>query len=40
MEKIYIVKITSQAERQIQEITYYITHELKAPATTLMYWIH
>lgn len=27
----YIVKITSQAEKQIQEIVNYITYELKAP---------
>lgn len=31
MDKIYNVKITSQAEEQIQEIIYYIAHELKAP---------
>ena len=31
MDKIYNVKITSQAEEQIQEIVYYISHELKAP---------
>lgn len=31
MDKTYNVKITSQAEEQIQEIIYYITHELKAP---------
>lgn len=31
----YIVKITSQAEKQIQEIVYYITHELKAPEAAL-----
>lgn len=35
MEKTYTVKITSQAEEQIQEIIYYITHELKAPAAAL-----
>ena len=27
----YTVKITSQAEEHLQEITRYITHELKAP---------
>ena len=35
MDKIYNVKITSQAEDQIQEIIYYITHELKAPEAAL-----
>ena len=35
MEKTYTIKITSQAEEQIQEIIYYITHELKAPAAAL-----
>lgn len=35
MEKTYIVKITSQAEEQIQEIIYYITNELKAPNAAL-----
>lgn len=27
----YIVKITSQAEKQIQEIVHYIAYKLKAP---------
>lgn len=31
----YIVKITSQAEKQIQEIVHYIVHELKAPDAAL-----
>lgn len=31
----YIVKITSQAEEQIQEIINYITHELMAPESAL-----
>lgn len=31
MDKTYIVKITSQAEEQIQEIIHYITYDLKAP---------
>ncbi len=35
MDKTYIVKITSQAEEQIQEIIQYITHELKAPEAAL-----
>ena len=35
MDKTYNVKITSQAEDQIQEIIYYITHELKAPEAAL-----
>ena len=35
MNKTYNVKITSQAEAQIQEIIYYITHELKAPDAAL-----
>ena len=35
MDKIYNVKITSQAEEQIQEIIHYITHELKAPDAAL-----
>lgn len=35
MEKTYTVKITSQAEEQIQEIIYYINHELKAPNAAL-----
>ncbi|MBD5492322.1 MAG: type II toxin-antitoxin system RelE/ParE family toxin [Lachnospiraceae bacterium] len=35
MDKTYIVKITSQAEEQIQEIIHYITYELKAPDAAL-----
>lgn len=35
MDKTYNVKITSQAEIQIQEIIHYITHELKAPEAAL-----
>lgn len=35
MDKTYIVKITSQAEDQIQEIVYYIAQELKAPDAAL-----
>lgn len=35
MTDTYIVKITSQAQEQIQEITYYIAHELKAPDAAL-----
>ena len=35
MDKTYYVKVTSQAESQIQEILKYITHELKAPETAL-----
>lgn len=35
MDKTYNVKITSQAEEQMQEITYYIAHELKAPDAAL-----
>lgn len=35
MDKNYNIKITSQAEEQIQEIIHYITHELKAPDATL-----
>ena len=31
----YIIKITSQADQQIQEITNYIVHELKAPEAAL-----
>lgn len=31
----YIVKITSQAEEQIQEIVNYITHELMTPESAL-----
>lgn len=35
MDKTYNVKITSQAEEQIQEIMHYITNDLKAPDTAL-----
>ena len=35
MDKTYIVKITSQAEEQIQEIIHYITNDLKAPDAAL-----
>ena len=35
MTKNYIVKITSQAEREIQEIAHYISHELKSPDAAL-----
>lgn len=35
MDKTYNVKITSQAEKQMQEIMYYIAHELKAPDAAL-----
>lgn len=35
MDKTYVVKITSQAEEQIQEIIHYITNELKAPDLAL-----
>lgn len=35
MDKTYNVKITSQAESDMQEIIYYITHELKAPEAAL-----
>ena len=35
MDKTYNVKITSQAESQIQEIIHYIAHELKAPQAAL-----
>lgn len=35
MVKTYTVKITSQAEEQIQEIIYYISHELNAPDAAL-----
>lgn len=35
MDKTYKVKITSQAQEQMQEITYYIAHELKAPDAAL-----
>lgn len=31
----YTVKVTSQANQQIQEITSYIVHELKAPEAAL-----
>lgn len=31
----YTIKITSQAEKQLQEIIHYITHELKAPEAAL-----
>lgn len=31
----YTVKVTSQAETQIQEIIYYITHKLAAPDAAL-----
>ncbi len=35
MDKTYIVKTTSQAEEQIQEIVHYIVLELKAPEAAL-----
>ena len=35
MDKTYIVNITAQAEEQIQEIIFYITHELKTPDAAL-----
>lgn len=35
MDKTYIVKVTSQAEEQLQEIVHYIIHELKAPDAAL-----
>lgn len=35
MAETYAVKVTSQAEAQIQEIIYYITHSLKAPDAAL-----
>ena len=35
MDKTYNVKITSQAEGEIQEIIRYITHGLKAPEAAL-----
>ena len=35
MDKTYVVKITSQAEAQMQEIIHYITNELKAPDAAL-----
>ena len=34
-DKTYIVKITAQAEEQLQEIIKYITSELKAPKAAL-----
>ena len=35
MNKVYTVKITSQAEEQLQEIIFYIANELKSPDTAL-----
>ena len=35
MTKTYIVKITGQAQQQMQEITHYIARELKAPDAAL-----
>lgn len=35
MEEIYTIKVTSQAEEQMQEIIHYITYELKAPKAAL-----
>ena len=35
MDETYTVKITSQAEEQIQETIYYIAHELNAPDAAL-----
>lgn len=35
MTETYTVKVTSQAEAQIQEILSYINHELKSPDATL-----
>lgn len=35
MDKTYVVKITSQAEAQMQEIIHYITYDLKAPDAAL-----
>ena len=35
MTETYAVKVTSQAEAQIQEIIYYITHKLKAADAAL-----
>ena len=35
MEEIYTIKVTSQAEEQMQEIIHYITYELKAPNAAL-----
>ena len=32
----YIVKLTTQAEKHLQEITQYIKHELKAPEAALL----
>ncbi|RKI37001.1 type II toxin-antitoxin system RelE/ParE family toxin [bacterium D16-51] len=31
----YIIKITSQAEKQIQEIAHYISHDLESPDAAL-----
>ncbi|GFI09276.1 hypothetical protein IMSAGC007_01737 [Lachnospiraceae bacterium] len=35
MDKTYNIKITSQAEEQIQEIIHYITYDLKTPDAAL-----
>jgi toxin ParE1/3/4 len=35
MPKSYIVKITEQAQKQIREITHYITYELESPDAAL-----
>ena len=35
MDKTYTMKITPQAEEQIQKTIYYIAHELKAPDAAL-----
>lgn len=35
MPETYIVKITSQAKEELQEITHYITYELRAPNAAL-----
>lgn len=35
MQEIYTIKVTSQAEEQMQEIIHYIVHELKAPNAAL-----
>lgn len=35
MDKIYTVRITSQAENQMQEIIHYIAYDLKAPDAAL-----
>lgn len=35
MNKTYNIKITSQAEEQIQEIIHYIAYDLKAPDAAL-----